>query len=92
MNIRPIGDRVVLEPIVVKEKVIGGIIVIANPEREPSYIARVIALGGEAHEVLSIGDIVLYENYGCTELNVEGHTYLVNKLDGIVCVLEDEDA
>ena len=92
MNIRPVGDRVVLEPIIQKEKKVGGIIVLASPEHEKSYLARVIELGGEAKDVLKIGDMVLYENYGCTELNVEGHTYLVNKLEGIVCVLEDEDA
>jgi len=90
MKIRPVGDRVVLEPITVEEKVVGGIIVVPNDEK--SYLAKVIELGGEAKDVLKIGDMVLYENYGCTELNVEGHTYLVNKLDGIVCVLEDEDA
>ena len=92
MNIRPVGDRVVLEPIIQKEKKVGGIIVLANVDGEKSYIARVIALGGEAKNVLKIGDIVLYENYGCTELKVDANTYLVNKLDGIVCVLEDNDA
>jgi len=91
MNIRPIGDRVVLEPIMQTEKKVGGIILLANAEHEKTYMARVMALGGEAKDILKIGDLVLYENYGCTELKVEGHTYLVNKLDGIVCVLEDND-
>ena len=91
MNIIPLGDRVVLEPIMQTEKKVGKIIIPVNSENEKSYMARVIALGGEAKDVLGIGDLVLYENYGCTELNVGGHTYLVNKLEGIVCKLEADD-
>jgi len=75
---RPLCDRVVLRKIETKEQNIGGII-IPDVNREDTYMGVVVALDGEAAEHLKVGDLVAYENYGCTEIMLTSEKLLVNK-------------
>lgn len=90
MKLRPLGDRVVIKPTKAKEKMLGGIIV-PESDIEKSYVGRIVALSDEAAKVLKLGDLVVYENYGCTKITCGGNNYVANKIEGIVCVLEEED-
>jgi chaperonin GroES len=86
---RPLCERVVLRKIEIKEQNVGGII-IPDVNREETYMGVVVALDGEAAEHLKVGDVVAYENYGCTEINLNGEKLLVNKLEGIIGVMEED--
>lgn len=95
MNIRPLGDRVVVEPISKEETTSSGIIIPDTAEKEKSEQGRVIAVGqgrildnGQrvALEV-KVGDKVLFSKYGPSEVEIEKKEYLVIKEEDILAVL-----
>ena len=74
MNIKPLADRVLIEPAPAEEKV-GGIIIPDTAKEKPLH-GKVIAAGtGTKDEemILKEGDEVLYGKYSGTELEVEGN-------------------
>lgn len=76
MNIRPLGDRVLVEPIEEKEQTVGGIIIPDSAKEKPMQ-GKVIAVGkkvdkegkGIAFDVKK-GDTVLLPKYGGTEVKI----------------------
>ena len=95
MNIKPLGDRVLVEPLEEKELKKGGIIIPDTAKEKPQE-ARVVALGtGKRDEdgkkipfEVKKGDRVLISKYGGTELKLNGNNYLVMREDDILGVLE----
>jgi chaperonin GroES len=76
MNIRPLGDRVLIEPIEEKEQTVGGIILPDSAKEKPMQ-GKVISVGKkldkDGKEVkfdVKKGDIVLLPKYGGTEVKV----------------------
>ena len=64
MKLRPIGDRVIAEPMEMGERMVGGIIITGSVNKEPSK-GRVLAVGGEElPKSIKVGDIVLYFKFG----------------------------
>jgi len=92
---KPIGDRVLVEPVEEKEQVRGGIIIPDSAKEKPQE-ARVIALGtgkkGEDGKVLpfevKVGDRVLISKYGGTEVKIEEKKYTLVREDDILGVLD----
>ena len=78
MNIRPLDDRVVVEPLEAEEKTAGGI-VLPDAAKEKPQRGKVIALGpgrlldsGERCPIaLAVGDEVLFAKYGGTDIEIE---------------------
>ncbi len=95
MNIKPLGDRVLVEPLEEKEVKKGGIIIPDSAKEKPQE-ARVVALGtGKRDEdgkkipfEVKKGDRVLISKYGGTELKLNGNNYLVMREEDILGVLE----
>jgi chaperonin GroES len=94
MNLKPLGDRVVVKPIEQEEKTSGGI-VLPDTAKEKPQKGEVIAIGsgklldnGErvALEV-KVGDVVLYAKYGGTEVKIDGVEYLIMRESDILAVL-----
>ncbi len=88
MNIKPLADRVLVQPAPAEEK-IGGII-IPDTAKEPLH-GKVIATGkGTKDEdmVLKAGDEVLYGKYSGTELEFEGEKYLMMRQSDVLAVIE----
>lgn len=94
-NIRPLGDRILVEPVEEKEVKKGGI-VIPDTAKEKPMEARVVAIGtGKTDDdgkkvpfEVKKGDHVLVAKYGGTEITLEGKEYRVLSSDDVLAVLE----
>lgn len=97
MNIRPLGDRVVLEPLSdTKEgKTKSGLYLPDTASKERPEKAKVIAVGPGKYDDgalvpidLKKGQVVLFTKYGPQEVKVDGKEYLIARADDIIAVVE----
>ncbi|MBP7497106.1 MAG: co-chaperone GroES [Bacteroidales bacterium] len=89
LNIKPLADRVLVEPSPVEEKTAGGIIIPDTAKEKPQK-GIVVAVGnGKKDEPMTLkaGDKVLYGKYSGTEINVEGKDYLIMRESDIYAVI-----
>jgi len=94
-NIKPLGDRILVEAVEEKEVKKGGII-IPDTAKEKPMEARVVALGtGKTDDdgkkvpfETKKGDRVLVAKYGGTEIKLEGKEYRILSSDDVLAVLE----
>jgi chaperonin GroES len=95
MNLKPLADRLVVEPIEQEEVTAGGIILPETAKEKPQQ-GKVLASGpgrtddeGEriAMEV-KVGDKVLYAKYSGTEIKLEGKKVLILRESDILAVIE----
>ncbi len=95
MKIRPLQDRLLVQPILDKEVRKGGII-IPDSAKERPIEGRVKAVGkgkigddGKAIALeVKVGDKVLYSKYGGTEIKVDGEDFLLMREDDILGIVE----
>ena len=96
MNIKPISDHILIEPIKEEEKTKTGILLPDSAEKEKPEQGKVIAVGpgkkDESGKVVPLevkpGDRVLFTKYGPTEIKVENKDYLIAKEEDILAILE----
>ena len=89
MNIKPLADRVLIDPAQAEEK-IGGII-IPDTAKEKPLRGKVVATGkGTKDEemILKEGDEVLYGKYAGTELEFGGEKYLMMRQSDVLAILQ----
>ena len=94
VNVKPLGDRVLLELCEVAEQIKGGIIIPDTAKEKPQEF-RVVALGtgkfdDNGNKVpfdVNVGDIVLTSRYGGTEVKVDGKEYKVVNSDDILAIV-----
>lgn len=89
MAIKPLADRVLIEPSAAEEKTIGGII-IPDTAKEKPLQGKVVATGNGTKDeemVVKEGDTVLYGKYAGTELEYDGKKYLVMRQSDILAIL-----
>lgn len=89
VNVKPLADRVLVEPAAAEEKTIGGIIIPDTAKEKPRK-GKVIAVGsGRADEPMTVkvGDEVLYGQYSGTEIKVEGVDYLIMRESDIFAIV-----
>ncbi len=90
MNIKPLADRVLIEPTAAEEVTMGGII-IPDSAKEKPLKGKVLAVGhGTKDEpmILKEGDIVLYGKYAGTEIEFEGTKYLMMRQSDVLALIE----
>ncbi len=94
MNLKPLGDRIVVEPQDEEESRTASGLVIPDTAKEKPQLGEVIAVGpgefkdGERIPMdVNIGDVVFYSKYGGTEVKVEGTDYLILSSRDILAVL-----
>lgn len=90
INIKPLADRVIIEPAAAEEKTAGGIYIPDTAKEKPKQ-GKVIAAGnGKKDEPLTVqnGDIVLYGQYSGTEIKIEGNDYLIMRESDIFAIVE----
>ena len=90
MAIKPLADRVLIEPAAAEEKTIGGII-IPDTAKEKPLRGKVVAAGNGTKDeemILKEGDTVLYGKYAGTELEYEGTKYLMMRQSDVLAVIE----
>ena len=94
LKVKPLGDRVLVEPIEEKEQKKGGII-IPDAHKEKPQESKIVALGtGKTDDdgkkipfEVKVGDIVLTNKYGGSEIKVNGKEYKILNQDDILAVL-----
>ena len=94
MKIKPIGERVLVEPIKEDEVAKGGIIIPDSAKEKPQE-GKIIAIGtGKIDENGKVvpfnvkkGDIVLMPKYGGTEVKIDGKEYQIMREDDILAVI-----
>lgn len=95
LNIKPLGDRILVEPAEEKEVKKGGIIIPDTAKEKPQEgIVRVLGTGKTdengkkiAFEV-KVGDRVLVSKYGGTEIKIEGKEYKLLSSDDILAIVD----
>ena len=88
MKLKPLADRVLVEPLAAEEKV-GGIYIPDTAKEKPQK-GKVVAVGpGDKDNkvTLKVGDCVLYGKYSGTEINYEGFDYLIMKESDILAII-----
>ncbi len=89
VKIKPLADRVLVEPAAAEEKTAGGIIIPDTAKEKPQK-GTVAAVGpGKKDEPMTVkvGDQVLYGKYAGTEITVDGENYLIMRESDIVAVI-----
>jgi len=89
INIRPLGDRVVVEPAKAEEKTVSGIIIPNDSQEKPNQ-GRVVAVPEKSEDnkvTVKVGDTVLYGQYAGTEIDIDGDSYLIMSETDILAVV-----
>ena len=89
VNIKPLADRVLVEPAAAEEKTASGIIIPDTAKEKPQK-GSIVAIGtGKKDEPLTVkvGDQVLYGKYAGTEITVEGKDYLMMRESDIFAIV-----
>ena len=87
--IRPLADRVLVEPQEAQTKTVSGIYITDSAQEKPQQ-GTVIAVGsGKKDEPMEVkeGDVVLYGKYAGTEVTVNDKKYLIVKQSDILAIL-----
>jgi len=89
MNIKPLGERVVVEPTPAEEKTAGGIIIPDTAKEKPQY-GTVVAVPDENKDnpvTVKIGNKVLYGKYSGTEITIDDKDYLIMNESDILAII-----
>ena len=94
VNLKPIGDRVLVEPAPEKESKKGGIIIPDTAKEKPQE-GRVIAVGPGKHEDgkvipldVKAGDKILFGKYAGAEIKLNGEEHLIMREEDILGIIE----
>jgi len=89
LKIKPLADRVLIEPAQAEEKTAAGIIIPDTAKEKPQK-GTVVAIGtGKKDEPMTVkvGDTVLYGKYAGTEITIDGNNYLIMRESDIVAII-----
>ena len=94
MNIKPLSDRVVIEPLEAEEKTSGGIY-LPDTAKEKPQMGKVVAAGpGKISDAgqkiameVKVNDKILYGKYSGTDVNIEGKDYLIMRESDILAII-----
>jgi chaperonin GroES len=89
MNIKPLADRVLVQPAPAEEKTVAGII-IPDSAKEKPLKGEVVAVGNGTKDeemVLKKGDQVLYGKYAGTEIELESEKFLIMRQSDILAII-----
>ncbi|MGB0256475.1 MAG: co-chaperone GroES [Flavobacteriaceae bacterium] len=89
MTIKPLADRVLVEPAAAETKTSSGIIIPDTAKEKPQK-GTVVAVGPGTQEnpiTVKVGDQVLYGKYAGTELQHEGKDYLIMKENDLLAIV-----
>jgi chaperonin GroES len=95
VNLKPLSDRLVVEPIEQEETTASGLVLPETAKEKPQE-GTVMALGpgrrdedGDRIEMdVSVGDVVLYAKYAGTEVKVDGKKLLILKESDVLAIVE----
>ncbi len=95
MNLRPLGDHVVVKPLEAEDKTSGGIILPDTAKEKPTrgeVIAvghgKVLSNGKRVEPLVKKGDKVIYGRYSGTDVKLDGTEYKIVTESDILAVVE----
>jgi chaperonin GroES len=94
MSVKPLQDRVLVKRLEEENKTAGGIIIPDNSKEKPAQ-GEIVAIGSGYRNTdgtltaleVKVGDRVLFEKYGHSDVKLEGHEYLIMKESSILGIL-----
>jgi len=93
INLKPLGDRVVIQPKKAEEKTSSGIYLPSTASKEKPISGVVVAVGGgktiDGNKIpleVKVGDNVIYSEYAGTEIKVNDEKYLIVREDDILAI------
>ena len=89
LNIKPLADRVVIEPLAAETQTASGLF-IPDSAQEKQQKGKVVAVGaGKKDHDMTVkkGDTVLYGKYAGTELSMDGKDYMIMREDDILAIV-----
>jgi chaperonin GroES len=89
MNVKPLADRVLIQPIPAEEVTVAGII-IPDSAKEKPLKGTVLAVGpGTKDEAMQLkaGDVVLYGKYAGTEVEIDNEKVLIMRQSDVLAIL-----
>jgi len=89
LNIKPLADRVLVEPEAAETTTISGIIIPDTAQEKPQKgIVVAVGNGTKDHDMtVKVGDNVLYGKYAGTELKLEGNDYLIMRESDLLAII-----
>ncbi|MDD3839394.1 MAG: co-chaperone GroES [Clostridia bacterium] len=94
MNIKPLGDRVVIKSIEAEETTKSGIVLPGSAKEKPQ-MAEVLAIGPgglvdgkEVKMEVAVGDKVIYSKYAGTEVKLDDQEYIIVRQSDILAIVE----
>ncbi len=96
INLRPLGDRLLIEPVEQEETFAGGQLVLPETAKEKPQQGKVLAAGAGLRDDdgkridmdVAVDDLVLFAKYAGTEIKLDGQKLLIMKESDILGVLE----
>jgi chaperonin GroES len=96
INIRPLGDRVIVEPVEKEETIAGGLLLPETAKEKPQQ-GKVLAAGAGKRDEdgeripmdVEVGNLVLFAKYAGTEIKLEGKKLLIMKESDILGIVEE---
>jgi chaperonin GroES len=97
MNLKPLGDRLIVEPLEEEQTTIGGIVLPDTAQEKPQR-GTVLAVGPGARNTdtgdhiamdVEVGDVVVYSKYGGTEIKVGADDYLILRESDVLAKVTD---
>ena len=97
INLKPLGSRVVVEPIEQEEVTPGGIVLPETAKEKPQK-GTVLSVGpGDRDDDgdhialdVKVGDVVLFAKYGGTEIKIEGKKLLILRESDLLAIVENK--
>lgn len=89
INIKPLADRVLVQPMAAETKTASGIIIPDTAKEKPQK-GKVVAVGPGTKEdavTLKVGNTVLYGKFSGTELKLDGNDYLMMRESDILAII-----
>jgi len=96
MNLKPLGDRVIVKPAEAEEQTASGLVIPDTAQEKPQR-GEVVAVGegkrdddGERIPMdVAVGDIVIYGKYGGQEIKIEGIEYKILEERDVIALVQD---
>ena len=89
IKIKPLADRVLIEPMEAEEKTASGIIIPDTAKEKPQKgTVKAVGPGTKDEKMeVKVGDIVLYGKYAGTELSIDGKDFMIMKQSDLLAIV-----
>ena len=91
INLKPLADRVVIEPVAAETKTASGIYIPDTAQEKPQK-GKIVAVGSGTKDEemkVKVGDVVLYGKYAGTEININNEKFLIMRQSDILAIIEE---